>query len=173
MTIEETKVYKKAWELHEGNLGPAMRHFRSTQRFMHLPDFGFSGRTFTNTSRMPKPRLVAAGYLQGVSDPARWIRVGSEPRSVSAKRHNGKKVKRKSREIRPKLHRLTIVEPHIARIYISPGHNFYGRYGLAAGDHPTVSLHEIECVARKGLIGDRFFDFRDHYKGQITSSPEI
>ena len=60
------------------------------------------------------------------------------------------------------------MEPRIARIYISPGHNFYGRYGLAAGDHPTVSLHEIECVARKGLIGDRFFDYRDHYKGQIT-----
>ncbi|MGA7216222.1 MAG: MFS transporter [Terrimicrobiaceae bacterium] len=60
MTIEETKVYKKAWELHEGNLGPAVRHFRSTQRFMHLPGFGFSGRTFTNTSRMPKPRLAAA-----------------------------------------------------------------------------------------------------------------
>jgi hypothetical protein len=24
-----------------------------------LPGFGFSGRTFMNTSRMPKPRLVA------------------------------------------------------------------------------------------------------------------
>ena len=60
------------------------------------------------------------------------------------------------------------MEPRIARIYISPGHNFYGRYGLAAGEHPTVSVHQIECVAGKGLIGDRFFDYRDHYKGQIT-----
>jgi hypothetical protein len=35
-----------------------VRHYRSTEKFMHLPGFGFSGRTFMNTSRMPKPRLV-------------------------------------------------------------------------------------------------------------------
>ena len=60
------------------------------------------------------------------------------------------------------------MEPRIARIYISPGHNFYGRYGLAAGEHPAVSVHQIECLAGKGLAGDRFFDYRDDYKGQIT-----
>jgi hypothetical protein len=59
MTVEETKVYKKAWDLNEGDSAPIVRHFRSTQRFMHLPGFGFSGRTFMNTSRMPRPRLVA------------------------------------------------------------------------------------------------------------------
>jgi hypothetical protein len=37
-----------------------MRHFLSTEKFMHLPEFGFSGRTSTDTTRMPKPRLVAA-----------------------------------------------------------------------------------------------------------------
>ena len=60
MTVDETKVYKKAWNLHAGDSEPVIRHFRSTQKFMQLPGFGFSGRTFTNTSRMPKPRLVAA-----------------------------------------------------------------------------------------------------------------
>ena len=60
MTIEETKVLQESLGFARGRLGPAVRHFRSTQRFMHLPGFGFSGRTFTNTSRMPKPRLVAA-----------------------------------------------------------------------------------------------------------------
>jgi MFS family permease len=60
MTVDETKVYKKAWNLHAGDSEPMVRHFRSTQKFMQLPGFGFSGRTFTNTSRMPKPRLVAA-----------------------------------------------------------------------------------------------------------------
>ena len=60
MTVEETKVYKEAWNLHAGDSEPIVRHFRSTQRFMQLPGFGFSGRTFVNTSRMPKPRLVAA-----------------------------------------------------------------------------------------------------------------
>ena len=60
MTVEETKVYQKAWDLHAGDSEPIVRHFRSTQRFLSLPGFGFSGRTFVNTSRMPKPRLVAA-----------------------------------------------------------------------------------------------------------------
>ena len=58
MTVEETSAYKKAWNLHTGESEPLVRHFRSTEKFLHLPDFGFSGRTFTNTSRMPKPRLV-------------------------------------------------------------------------------------------------------------------
>ena len=59
MTVDETRVYKEAWDLHAGDSEPIVRHFLSTQRFIHLPGFGFSGRTFTNTSRMPKPRLVA------------------------------------------------------------------------------------------------------------------
>ena len=60
MTVEETSAFNKSWNLHAGDTEPVVRHFRSTQRFMHLPGFGFSGRTFMNTSRMPKPRLVAA-----------------------------------------------------------------------------------------------------------------
>ena len=59
MTVDETKVYKQAWDLNLGDSEPIVRHFRSTQRFMHLPGFGFSGRTFMNISRMPRPRLVA------------------------------------------------------------------------------------------------------------------
>jgi MFS family permease len=60
MTVDETKVYKEARNLHAGDSEPIVRHFRSTQRFIQLPGFGFSGRTFMNTSRMPRPRLVAA-----------------------------------------------------------------------------------------------------------------
>ena len=59
MTVDETKVFESAWSLNVGDSQPIVRHFLSTQRFMHLPGFGFSGRTFTNTSRMPKPRKVA------------------------------------------------------------------------------------------------------------------
>ena len=51
MTVDETKVYKQAWDLNLGDSEPIVRHFRSTQRFMHLPGFGFSGRTFMNISR--------------------------------------------------------------------------------------------------------------------------
>jgi hypothetical protein len=60
MTVDETKVFNKAWNLHVGDSEPTVRHFRSTQRFMHMPGFGFSGRTFMNTSRMPRPSLVPA-----------------------------------------------------------------------------------------------------------------
>jgi hypothetical protein len=61
MTIDETEVFRKVWELHVGETEPIVRHFLSTERFMHMEGFGFSGRTFINTSRMPKPkaRMVA------------------------------------------------------------------------------------------------------------------
>jgi MFS family permease len=58
MTVDETRIFEKAWKLHTEDAEPVVRHFRSTQRFINLPGFGFSGRTFTNTSRMPKPRRV-------------------------------------------------------------------------------------------------------------------
>jgi hypothetical protein len=60
MTVDETKVFKQAWNLHAGDSEPVVRYFLSTQRVMHLPGFGFSGRTFLNTARMPKPGLLGA-----------------------------------------------------------------------------------------------------------------
>jgi Transmembrane secretion effector len=56
MTIDETQVFEKVWDLHVGETEPMIRHFLSTEAFMHLEGFGFSGRTFVNTSRMPKPK---------------------------------------------------------------------------------------------------------------------
>ena len=56
----------------------------------------------------------------------------------------------------------------IAAIYISPAHNFVGHYGLPAGEHPSVSVAQVECIAGKGLVGDRYFDHKNDYKGQIT-----
>jgi MOSC domain-containing protein YiiM len=32
----------------------------------------------------------------------------------------------------------------------------------------VVEVGEIECVAGRGIRGDRFFDFKENYKGQIT-----
>jgi len=31
-----------------------------------------------------------------------------------------------------------------------------------------VEVPQIECLAGHGIRGDRFFDYRDNYKGQIT-----
>lgn len=56
----------------------------------------------------------------------------------------------------------------VERIFISPGHNFYGRHGQPPGTHPLVPLEEVECVAGRGLRGDRFFDYKPDYAGQIT-----
>jgi MOSC domain-containing protein YiiM len=60
------------------------------------------------------------------------------------------------------------VKIHVAGLFISPGHNFFGHYGLPAGEEPTVAVNEVQCVAGRGLSGDRFFDFRHDYNGQIT-----
>lgn len=56
----------------------------------------------------------------------------------------------------------------VRRIFISPGHNFFGRYGQEAGTHPIVEVDEGQCVAGWGLKGDRFFGYRPDYKGQVT-----
>jgi MOSC domain-containing protein YiiM len=57
---------------------------------------------------------------------------------------------------------------NIAALYISPGHNYFGRHGQAPGEHPLLEVPAVECVARRGLVGDRFFDYKDDYAGQIT-----
>jgi len=56
----------------------------------------------------------------------------------------------------------------IEQLCISPGHNFFGHYGQPAGEHSVVLLDEIECVVGQGIRGDRFFGFKEDYKGQIT-----
>ena len=31
-----------------------------------------------------------------------------------------------------------------------------------------IEVPEVECVAGKGLVGDRFFGWKEDYKGQVT-----
>lgn len=56
----------------------------------------------------------------------------------------------------------------LLHLYISPEHNFFGHHGLPAGTTPVVEVPEVEVVAGKGLVGDRFFGFKPDYKGQVT-----
>jgi MOSC domain-containing protein YiiM len=56
----------------------------------------------------------------------------------------------------------------IRHLFISPGHNYFGHHGQPPGEHPILEVEAIECVAGRGIRGDRFFDFKDQYKGQIT-----
>lgn len=56
----------------------------------------------------------------------------------------------------------------VRQIFISEGHNYFGHHGRAPDDHPLIEVPKIECVAGYGIRGDRFYDYRDDYKGQIT-----
>jgi MOSC domain-containing protein YiiM len=56
----------------------------------------------------------------------------------------------------------------IRQIFISSGHNYFGHHGQAPDDFPLVEVQEIQCIAGHGIRGDRFYDYRDNYKGQIT-----
>lgn len=84
------------------------------------------------------------------------------PAAPSAGGCVGANVRLKSLEMSEELH------IQIERLFISPGHNFFGHQGQAAGTCPTIEVGEVECVAGKGLAGDRFFNFKDDYKGQAT-----
>ena len=56
----------------------------------------------------------------------------------------------------------------ICHLYISVGHNFVGHHGMEPDDFPMVEMPTVECVAGRGLRGDRYFDHAEDYKGQIT-----
>ena len=56
----------------------------------------------------------------------------------------------------------------ICHLYISAGHNFKGHHGREPDNFPMIEVSTVECVAGRGLRGDRYFDHQEDYKGQIT-----
>src|SRR5690349_2232755 len=56
----------------------------------------------------------------------------------------------------------------IRHLFISPGHNFFGRHGQPPGEHPMADVPIVQCRAGRGLEGDRFFAYRPDYNGQVT-----
>lgn len=56
----------------------------------------------------------------------------------------------------------------VRHIYISPDHNYFGRYGKSSLKHEVIERESIELVAGSGVVDDRFFDYEEDYKGQIT-----
>ena len=56
----------------------------------------------------------------------------------------------------------------ICQLFISPGHNYFGHHEQPPGEYPLVEKEELSCVAGRGIEGDRFFDHKENYKGQIT-----
>jgi len=56
----------------------------------------------------------------------------------------------------------------VEQLYLSPGHNFFGHHEQAPGEHPLIEQTELHCIAGRGIRGDRFFDYKEQCKGQIT-----
>jgi MOSC domain-containing protein YiiM len=61
-----------------------------------------------------------------------------------------------------------MIAMEICHLYVSPGHNFFGHHEREPDQYPTIEVSMIECVAGHGVRGDRFFDYKKDYKGQIT-----
>jgi MOSC domain-containing protein YiiM len=56
----------------------------------------------------------------------------------------------------------------IRHLFVSDGHNFFGHHEKPPGEHLTLEVEEVRCVAGEGIVGDRFFGFKPEYSGQIT-----
>ena len=63
---------------------------------------------------------------------------------------------------------MQATQVHIKHLYISNGHNYFGRYGMTSLKHEIEEFDQIDLVEGKGIVGDRFFDYEEDYKGQIT-----
>ena len=61
-----------------------------------------------------------------------------------------------------------MVAVEICHLYVSRGHNFVGHHGREPDEYPMIEVRTIECMAGRGIQGDRYFGFKDDYKGQIT-----
>lgn len=62
-------------------------------------------------------------------------------------------------------YRNSIVLEHI---YISPGHNYFGKPKDGPDLHPTTDVEEVEVRAGRGLVGDRYYGVPAHYEAQVT-----
>lgn len=59
-------------------------------------------------------------------------------------------------------------EVEILNLYISDGHNYVGHHGRPPGTNAIREVDRIECVAGRGIRGDRYFDHKENFLGQIT-----
>lgn len=56
----------------------------------------------------------------------------------------------------------------VRHLFISGGHSYFGRHGKSPAPFAIEEVAEVECLAGRGLKGDRFFDHKENYRGQIT-----
>jgi MOSC domain-containing protein YiiM len=63
---------------------------------------------------------------------------------------------------------LPVWTGQLLKIYISKGHDYWGRQGEGRLQSGIEECEEIECVAGMGLRGDRYFGSKPGFKGQVT-----
>jgi MOSC domain-containing protein YiiM len=56
----------------------------------------------------------------------------------------------------------------ILHLLVSPGHAYFGRARDGAAGVPTSDLDQVEVVAGKGIVGDRFFGKAAHMDAAVT-----
>lgn len=56
----------------------------------------------------------------------------------------------------------------IEHLGLSPAHRYFGHHGGPAGSAGMAEVDAVECVAGLGLRGDRFFNYKTGYKGQVS-----
>jgi len=57
----------------------------------------------------------------------------------------------------------------ILHLFVAPEHSYWHLEDPSrAAVHPMRALQSAECVAGKGLRGDRYFGHKENYKGQVT-----
>ncbi len=56
----------------------------------------------------------------------------------------------------------------VKKLYLSKGHSYKGRHGKGAANYHIESAESAELVAGRGILGDRYYDFKEDFKGQIT-----
>ena len=64
--------------------------------------------------------------------------------------------------------RMPEMQAELLEIWISPGNNFRGRHERGQLHHPVEALSEVQCIAGQGLRGDRYFGYKEDFKGQVT-----
>ncbi len=57
---------------------------------------------------------------------------------------------------------------NIAALQLATGHNYFGPHGRPPDEHPMTAATTVDCLAGRGLRGDRFLDYKPAYAGQIT-----
>lgn len=56
----------------------------------------------------------------------------------------------------------------ILHLLVSPAHAYFGRAREGAADVPTTDAGQVELVAGKGIVGDRFFGKAAHMDAAVT-----